>query len=117
MKQATGGSINNLKQSMYGFGQVLQQTKVSGRKKKNSHRIPVQVTTVSRRLRGYKHRGRSANRSGRRVKDQPSRSIMVIEEDDDGVYHSLPRQKKTKRKPKHSMNDDVTKNRPSAKKH
>ena len=72
---------------------------------------------MSRRLRGYKHRGRSANRSGRRVKDQPSRSIMVVEEDDEGVYHSLPRQKKTKRKPKYSMNDDVTKNRPSAKKH
>ena len=42
---------------------------------------------------------------------------MVVEEDDEGVYHSLPRQKKTKRKPKYSMNDDVTKNRPSAKKH
>ena len=50
-------------------------------------------------------------------KDQDERAQLVVTEDDDNVLHSLPKQKKAKLKPKHSLNYSVERNIPSAKKH
>ena len=50
-------------------------------------------------------------------KDQDERAQLVVTEDNDNVLHSLPKQKKAKLKPKHSLNYSVERNIPSAKKH
>ena len=42
---------------------------------------------------------------------------MVVREEDDNVYHTLPRQKKVKNKQIHSLKHSVDTNRPAAKKH
>ena len=93
----------------------MNNPKTGGRKRKIGKLIPIQVTAKSRRQ--YKHRGRTLGVSGRRPKDQEERAQMVVGEDDDIVLHSLPKQKKAKLKPKHSLNHSVERNIPSAKKH
>ena len=85
------------------------------KKKKIGKLIPVPVTAKSRRE--YKHRGRVVGIAGRRHKDQKSRKQMVINDDSEIVYHTLPKQKKTKNKQSHSLKDAVDNNRPGAKKH
>ena len=85
------------------------------KEKKNGRLIPVQVTAKSRRE--YKHRGRVVGTAGRRVEDQRERTQMVVSETDENVYHSLPKQKKSKRKQVHSLKEAVEANRPGAKKH
>ena len=50
-------------------------------------------------------------------KDQDEKAQLVVTEDGDNVLHSLPKQKKAKLKPKHSLNYSVERNIPSAKKH
>jgi hypothetical protein len=49
---------------------------------------------------------------GRRVEDQRERTQMVVSETEENVYHSLPRQKKRKKKQVHSLKEAV-----EAKKH
>ena len=73
------------------------------------------VTAESRRL--YKHRGRGSANQGRRHRDQEARVQIVITETYENVYHSLPKQKKSKNKQTHSLKDSVSSNRPAAKKH
>ena len=41
---------------------------------------------------------------------------MVVGEQSEFVYHTLPKQKKTKKKQSHSLQDAVNQNRPGAKK-
>ena len=53
---------------------------------------------------------------GRKVKDLEMRTQMVTEADD-GVYHSLPKQKKQLPKQVHSLNAAVQANRAGTKKH
>ena len=74
-----------------------------------------QVTAKSRRQ--YKHRGRRLGVPGRRPKDQETRVQMVVRDEDENVYHSLPKQKKCKPKPVHSLKLSVEENHPAAKKH
>ena len=42
---------------------------------------------------------------------------MKVNNEDDNVYHTLPRQKTTKNKEIHSLKQSVDKNKPAAKKH
>ena len=88
---------------------TLEKTshKKSGEKKKIGKLIPVQVTAKSRRE--YKHRGRVVGLAGRRHKDQESRKQMVVGEQSENVYHTLPKQKKMKKKQSHSLQDAVKK--------
>ena len=86
-----------------------------GKRKKIGKLIPVQVTAKSRRE--YKHRGRVVGTAGRRVEDQEERRQLVVSEKEENVYHTLPKQKKTKNKQVHSLKQAVESNRPGAKKH
>ena len=96
------------KRHLYGFGKSL--------KKKNSHLIP--TLGVSRSRRKYKHSGKGNASYGRRVKDTTLRSQMILGDDDDGiVYHSLPSQKKRNNKLQHSLSKAVNENRANARKH
>ena len=54
---------------------------------------------------------------GMRPKDQENRVQMVVREEEDNVYHTLPKQKKVKNKQVHSLKNAVELNRPGAKKH
>ena len=105
----TSSNCETLKRHLYGFGKNLKE-------KKNSHVIPCQPTAISRRK--YKHRGRSVASYGRRVKDTAMRSQIVVTDDDDGImYHSLPKQKPRSNKLVHSLKDSIEKNRQNAKYH
>ena len=73
------------------------------------------MTTKSRRE--YKHRGRVVGLAGRRHKDQESRKQMVVGEQSEYVYHTLPKQRTTKNKQSQSLQDAVNRNRPGSKKH
>ena len=97
------------------IGKELNNPKTGGKKRKIGKLIPIQVTAKSRRQ--YKHRGRTLGVSGRRPKDQNNRVQMVVGEDGENVFHSLPKQKNSKQKPKHSLTHSVETNIPSAKKH
>ena len=106
----------SLEKSLFSIGKELSGSKTGGRKKKkNSKLIPVQVTAKSRRE--YKHRGRVVGNIGRRPKDQAQRKQMVVTDEAENVYHSLPKQKKVKNHQIHFLNDAVNCNRTGAKKH
>ena len=111
----TKGNVNTLKQSLFSIGKEVSNNKSAGRKKKKGKLIPIQVTAKSRRH--YKHRGRAVGIVGRRPKDQEKRTQMIVNNEDENVYHTLPRQKKTKNKEIHSLKHSVDKNKPAAKKH
>ena len=64
-----------------------------------------------------KHRGRGVGILGRRPKDQEKRQQMIITNEGDNVYHTLPRQKKSKTKEVHSLKRSVDLNKLAAKKH
>ena len=98
---------------MFSIGKEATNPKRSGKRKTIGRLIPVQVTAKSRRE--YKHRGRVVGRIGRRQKDQDERSQMVVREEDDNVYHTLPRQKKNK--PIHYLKTSVDLNKAGTKKH
>ena len=52
------------------------------------------MSTNSHKQEKYKHRGRSVASYGRRVKDTAMRSQIVVTDDDDGImYHSLPKKR------------------------
>lgn len=104
-----------LEKSLFSIGKELNKPKTGGKKRKTGKLIPIQVTAKSRRQ--YKHRGRRLGVPGRRPKDQENRVQMVVREEDESVYHSLPKQKKTKPKPAHSLKLSVEENHPAAKKH
>ena len=106
----------SLEKSLFSVGKELSRSKTCGKKKKkNSKLIPVQVTAKSRRE--YKHRGRVVGNIGRRTKDQEQRLQMVVTDEVDNVYHTLPKQKKIKNKQLHSLKEAVDSNRPGSKKH
>ena len=105
----------SLEKSLFDIGKELNKPGNKLKKKKIGKLIPVQVTAKSRRE--YKHRGRVVGVAGRRHKDQKSRKQMVVNDDSEIVYHTLPKQKKTKNKQSHSLKDAVDNNRPGAKKH
>ena len=75
----------------------------------------MQVTAKSRRE--YKHRGRVVGTAGLRIKYQEERRYLVVSEREENVYHTLPKQKRTKNKQAHSLKQAVESNRPGAKKH
>ena len=106
---------STLEKSLFSIGKEISKPKTGGKRKKNGKLIPVQVTAKSRRQ--YKHRGRVVGNFGRRPKDQEKRTQLVISEDNENVYHTLPKQKKTKNQQIHSLKNAVESNRPGAKKH
>ena len=65
------------------------------------------------------HRGNGPSTAGRKTVDQPNRVQFNIDSDTEDVVvaHSLPSQKHTKRKSKHSLKQAVEQNVPLAKKH
>ena len=75
--------------------------------------IPVQSTAKARRT--YKHRGRVVARLGRPNKDQKKRKQMIVGEEDEAVWFSLPNQKKKRKKQVHSLKHSVMANRAGAK--
>ena len=112
----TKGSVNTLKQSLFKLGNEATKQNKSGKKKKRIGKlIPIQVTAKSRRQ--YKHRGRVVGLLGRRPKDQEQRTQLLVGSNKDNVYHTLPNQKKSKRKDVHSLKHSVQMNKPAAKKH
>ena len=106
---------SSLEQSLFNIGKEMSNPKSRGKRKKIGKLIPVQVTAKSRRE--YKHRGRVVGTLGRRPKDQEKRVQMVVREEEDNVYHTLPKQKKVNNKQVHSLNNAVELNRTGAKKH
>ena len=56
--------------------------------------IPVQSTAKARRA--YKHRGRVVAHLGKPNQDQKKRKQMIVGEEDEAVWFSLPNQKKEK---------------------
>ena len=106
---------STFEKSLFSIGKEISKPKTGGKRKKNGKLIPVQVTAKSRRQ--YKHRGRVVGNFGRRPKDQEKRTQLVISEDNENVYHTLPKQKKTKNQQIHSLKNAVESNRPGAKKH
>ena len=111
----TKGNINTLKQSLFKIGKDVTNPKKSGKKKKNGKLIPIQVTAKSRRR--YKHRGRVVGVLGRRPKDQEQRNQLIVTSNEDNVYHTLPSQKKSKKRDPHSLKHSVNQNKPAPKKH
>lgn len=109
------GNVNNLKQSLFDLGKQVTKSKQPGKKRKIGKLIPVQVTAKSRRT--YKHRGRAVGVIGRRPKDQSNRVQLVVSDKEENIFHSLPSQKKSKNKNKHSLKNSVDANRPGTKKH
>ena len=77
--------------------------------------IPLQSTATARRVK--KHSGKKVANLGRRTKDQTKRKQMNIEDEEENVYFSLPRQKKKKPAQHHSLAKAVDENRSAAKKH
>ena len=53
------------------------------------------------------NRGRIYGLSGRRPKDQESRVQMLVNVDEDNVYHTIPKQKKTHKKAIYSLTNAV----------
>ena len=115
LAKITKGKESSLEKSLYSIGTEINKPKTGGKKRKTGKLIPVQVTAKSRRQ--YKHRGRTVGLLGRRPKDQEIRRQLIVEENEDNVYHSLPTQKKTKNKFIHSLKQSVDMNKPAAKKH
>ena len=106
---------STFEKSLFSIGREMVRPKTGGKRKKNGKLIPVQVTAKSRRQ--YKHWGRVVGNFGRRPKDQQAREQMVVSDDSENVYHTLPKQKKTKNQQVHSLKTAVEANRPAAKKH
>ena len=111
----TKGNFNTLKQAMFNIGKDVTNSKSAGKKKKKGKLIPIQVTAKSRRQ--FKHRGRTVGLLGRRPKDQEKSRQMLVSYESDNVYHTLPKQKKSKNKAIHSLKHSVENNKPAAKKH
>ena len=105
----------SLEKSLFDIGKELNKSGNKLKKKKIGKLIPVQVTAKSSRE--YKHRGRVVGVAGRRHKDQKSRKQLVVNDNSENVYHTLPKQKTTRNKQSHSLKDAVDNNRPGAKKH
>lgn len=98
MKKSVQGNIQII-QTFYSIVCQASAAKKSGRKR-NSILIPVQPTAISRRV--AKHRGRVKAPRGRKPKDQQQRTQFVIT-DDCNIAKSLPSQKKSKSKQRHSL--------------
>ena len=109
-----GGNLPTLTRTLYQIGGVAAPR---GEKRKNSGTITVQAASKSRCR--FKHCGSSAATSGRRVDDMPAHSLNIrLDTGDDeagdevtfnNVRHSLPTQKKKKKK-QHSLASDVQSN-------
>ena len=99
--------------ALFTFGKEQGQARTPGRKK--GKLSPVQTTARSRRT--YKHRGRGPSILGRRKKDCQKRVQLVIDDDDEVVRHSMPKQKKIQTKRPHSLATCVERNHNIAKKH
>ena len=116
-KGMRGGNLQTLTRTLYQIGGVAAPR---GEKRKNSGTITIQAASKTRRR--FRHRGSGAATSGRKVKDMPSHSQAFSEEISDeeevtfsNVRHSLPAQKKSKKK-QHSLSADVENNRSASKK-
>ena len=108
------GNIQTFSKTLFSVGKEVTAPAKSGAKRKNNALINVQQKTKSRRE--WKGRGGQPATQGRKVKDLEMRTQMVTEADD-GVYHSLPKQKKQQPKQVHSLNAAVQANRAGTKKH
>ena len=110
LRKFTKQENSSLESTLFSSGKEANNTKSSVKRKKFGKRIPVQETAKSRRE--YKHRGRVVGTAGRREKDQEERRQLAVSENEENVYHSLP---KTKNKQVHSLKQAVELNRPGAK--
>ena len=61
--------------------------------------------------------GRAVAPLGRKRVDQRKRKQLVVNEDDESVWHTLPNQKKKRQKHPHNLNAAVLANRAAEKKH
>ena len=96
LKKGVKYFTNSLEKSLLSIGKEMNKPRGSGKRKKIGKLIPVQVTAKSRRE--YKHRGRVVGTAGRRLKDQEERRQLVVSENEENVYHTLPKQNKKKNK-------------------
>ena len=78
-----------LEKSLFSIGKEISRPKTGGRKKKTGKLIPIQVSAKSHRQ--YKHRGRVVGNFGRRPNDQAQRVQMVIRDDSENVFYTLPK--------------------------
>ena len=104
------GSHAMIQKALHTFGKESIKAVAQGRKK-NSGTIPVQSKSKSRRK--FLIQGRGSSVKGRPTKDVPQASTQV----NDVVYHSLPKQKRNKKKRPHKLTAIVDANVPSDKKH
>lgn len=116
LKKANNGNHETFRRHLFQLGQDPSIQKQKGKKKKNRGIIPIQSSARARRK--FRHRGNAAAPAGRKVKEPIVQREMVVNDDDENVYYAVPsKTKHRKAKQKHSLNDDILNNRPSAKKH
>ena len=114
LEKGVKGNIQTFSKTLFSVGKEATAPAKSGVKRKNNGLINVQQSTKARRE--WKNRGSQPATQGRKVKDLEMRTQMLTEADD-GVYHSLPKQKKLQPKQVHSLNAAVQANRAGTKKH
>ena len=114
-KKYTNQNNTTLENPGLTLGKMLMQQKQVEKGEKMEKHIPVQVMAKCRRQ--YKHRGREVDTLGRRNKDQEKRKQIVIGENSENVYHTLPKQKVIKHKQALLLKEAVDSNRHGAKKH
>ena len=114
LEKGVKGNIQTFSKTLFSVGKEATAPAKSGVKRKNNGLINVQQSTKARRE--WKNRGSQPATQGRKVKDLEMRTQMLTEADD-GVYHSLPKQKKQQPKQVHSLNAAVQANRAGTKKH
>ena len=108
------GNVQTFSKTLFSVGKELTAPTTAGAKRKNNGMIAVQQSTKGRRV--FKHRGSQPAPAGAKVKDLEYKTQMLTEADD-GVYHSLPKQKKQNPKQVQSLNAAVQANRAGNKKH
>ena len=110
------GNVQTFSKTLFSVGKEVTAPAVSGAKRKNRGLIPIQQTAKSRRV--HKHRGSQPATGGRKVKDLEQRTQMIVSQNDDSILcHSLPKQKRQQPKQVHSLNAAVQANRAGTKKH
>ena len=109
MRKCVNRNIEKLVQTLFSVGRQGAAPLRSGQRR-NSKTIPVQPTSVSRRV--AKHRGRGKAPSGRKPRDQRQRTQFVINDDTDdcNVARALPAQKKSRSRRLHSLSFNVRNN-------
>ena len=113
LKKTSSSTKPIFKRSLFSFSKEQSAPKRRG---KIGKLIPVQSTAKARRI--FKHRGMGTATIGRRHNDQNKRKQMVVTDETENVWHSLPSQKKRRKAHHpHSLAAAVSANRAAEKKH